>query len=273
MNKTNIRFLLCFILIASLSGCKKSEAPSTIKAAYVDPPIAVVFDNGERAFTEEEYSRALLRISGTTNNNIDSEDTTKTVDNPIVSASPADSQEDSVILSETPQETLKDITDHASIVATLSIALRTILNEYADGKYTADFGYDSGTINFYGVNATDQKVKELEDYLTNTAAEIGLPDYNIKINLLKEGEKTTGETNNPETSGDYNFNTYNNPENQNTTDKYVLNTNPDRMKIHYPSCNDVLKIKYPENYDTTNLSIAELKALGYTPCGHCNPHD
>lgn len=49
---------------------------------------------------------------------------------------------------------------------------------------------------------------------------------------------------------------------------YVLNTNT--MKFHYPDCRDVGRIK-PENrwdYHGTRESII---AMGYTPCGHCDP--
>ena len=66
--------------------------------------------------------------------------------------------------------------------------------------------------------------------------------------------------------GDSNFNTYDNASQQNTSDKYVLNT--DSKKIHHPSCNDVRKIA-PDNYQTTNSSLEELEAQGYTVCGHC----
>ena len=65
-----------------------------------------------------------------------------------------------------------------------------------------------------------------------------------------------------------NFNIYYNPDQQQTINNYVLNTNPDRMKIHYPSCNYVTQIA-PENYATSNLSVSELESLGYTTCGHC----
>ena len=65
-----------------------------------------------------------------------------------------------------------------------------------------------------------------------------------------------------------NFNTYYEPEQQRTTDAYVLNTST--KKIHYPTCRDVKKIA-PKNYDTTNESVAELENRGYSPCGHCNP--
>ena len=66
----------------------------------------------------------------------------------------------------------------------------------------------------------------------------------------------------------YNYDKYNNPDQQNTSDKWVLNTNPDRMKIHFPSCSDVPSIS-PENYSTSNLSLEELKSQGYSECGHC----
>lgn len=67
-------------------------------------------------------------------------------------------------------------------------------------------------------------------------------------------------------TGGSNFNTYDNPEQQQTEDAYVLNTS--RHKIHYPSCASVAKIA-PQNYATSNLSVAELEAQGYTTCGNC----
>jgi len=63
-----------------------------------------------------------------------------------------------------------------------------------------------------------------------------------------------------------NFNTYDNPEQQQTSNEWVLNTSS--KKIHYPSCRDVKRIK-PENYSTSNSSVDELKAQGYSTCGHC----
>lgn len=63
-----------------------------------------------------------------------------------------------------------------------------------------------------------------------------------------------------------NFNTYDNADQQQTTDTFVLNTSS--MKIHYPNCNDVKKIA-PQNYSTSNLSLTELINQGYSTCGHC----
>lgn len=59
-----------------------------------------------------------------------------------------------------------------------------------------------------------------------------------------------------------NFNTYDNPEQQNTAE-LVLNTNT--KKIHNPWCTSVAKIA-PKNFETTTLSVAELEAQGYVKC-------
>ena len=62
----------------------------------------------------------------------------------------------------------------------------------------------------------------------------------------------------------YNFDTYNNTEQQQTTASYVLNNSS--KKIHYPSCRSVPKIA-PQNYATSNQTVNELIAQGYTTCG------
>ena len=65
---------------------------------------------------------------------------------------------------------------------------------------------------------------------------------------------------------EYNFDTYNNTEQQQTTASYVLNNSS--KKIHYPSCRSVPKIA-PQNYATSNQTVNELIAQGYTTCGIC----
>jgi hypothetical protein len=63
-----------------------------------------------------------------------------------------------------------------------------------------------------------------------------------------------------------NFDTYNNTEQQNTTE-YVLNTSS--KKFHYASCSSVPKIA-PDNYATaTNRD--DIISQGYQPCKKCNP--
>lgn len=66
--------------------------------------------------------------------------------------------------------------------------------------------------------------------------------------------------------GDSNFNSYDNTDQQQTTDNYVLNTSS--LKIHHPDCSSVSKIA-PHNYATSSESITDLQAQGYTTCGIC----
>lgn len=57
---------------------------------------------------------------------------------------------------------------------------------------------------------------------------------------------------------------------QQAATNYVLNSNPDRMRFHYPDCRDVSKIA-AENYSTFNGTRDDVINQGYTPCGHCHP--
>ena len=67
--------------------------------------------------------------------------------------------------------------------------------------------------------------------------------------------------------GDSNFNIYDNPELQQTSASYVLNTKS--KKFHKPSCSDVAKMS-PNNYATAN-DRNDIINQGYEPCGHCHP--
>lgn len=66
--------------------------------------------------------------------------------------------------------------------------------------------------------------------------------------------------------GNNNFDTYDNTEQQQTADTYVLNNS--NKKIHYPSCSSVPKIA-PNNYATSSQTVEELIAQGYSTCGVC----
>ncbi len=81
-------------------------------------------------------------------------------------------------------------------------------------------------------------------------------------------KKPTSGSSDKETSGsgNSNFNTHDNPDQQETEDTWVLNTNS--KKIHYPSCSSVKKIA-PKNYSTSSKSLDTLKPKGYTTCGIC----
>ena len=52
----------------------------------------------------------------------------------------------------------------------------------------------------------------------------------------------------------------------NSTVTYILNTSS--HKIHKPTCKMADNIA-SDNYDTSNLSLEELKEQGYTTCGNC----
>lgn len=65
-----------------------------------------------------------------------------------------------------------------------------------------------------------------------------------------------------------NFDTYDNPEQQQTEATFVLNTNS--KKFHDPGCKSVKKIA-PKNYATSSSSASGLIAQGYSPCKNCHP--
>lgn len=65
-----------------------------------------------------------------------------------------------------------------------------------------------------------------------------------------------------------NFNTYDNPEQQQTNAAYVLNTST--MVFHVPSCRMVSRIS-PENYSTHNGTRNDVIGMGYSACGICTP--
>ncbi len=82
----------------------------------------------------------------------------------------------------------------------------------------------------------------------------------------KSTDTSKKETGTSSDTGHSNFNTYDNPEQQNTADTWVLNKRS--KKIHKPNCQSVAKIA-PKNYATSNESIEALKKKGYTTCGQC----
>ena len=106
-------------------------------------------------------------------------------------------------------------------------------------------------------------------------ATAGAPGVRVKICAMcgmelerDEYEYTTADSNTGGSGGGNNFNTYNNTDQQNTTDRYVLNT---RSRVfHLPSCRDVPRIS-PSNYSTTNRDRDDLTASGWRACGHCSP--
>ena len=83
---------------------------------------------------------------------------------------------------------------------------------------------------------------------------------------VTEDSPATDPADDQRTGGNSNFNIYDNKDQQNTKDTYVLNTSS--KKIHHPGCSSVPKIA-PHNYATSSDSLAELEAQGYEKCKRC----
>ncbi|MEY8386709.1 stalk domain-containing protein [Oscillospiraceae bacterium 38-13] len=98
--------------------------------------------------------------------------------------------------------------------------------------------------------------------IVNEPVDTGLPSTSGGGSGSEYGPGTPGWT-----GDENNFNTWNLPEQQNTTDRYVLNTKS--LKVHEPSCREVPKIA-PQNYLTSNADIETLFGQGYSYCGVCH---
>lgn len=91
-----------------------------------------------------------------------------------------------------------------------------------------------------------------------TTENTGVGDFAIGYNNSFSSNSDTNTENTPEIPD--------NESQQQTSESYVLNTST--MKIHKPSCSAAKKIA-PENYSTSDSSISELEAQGYSRCGIC----
>lgn len=277
-------FSILLIVSILLYGCdSRSVSKSTsVEPDYNnDPLIGVVMEDGTVAYTSEEYQQALLRIHGSANSanqeptNSDIAPETK----PILTS--IDVNNDAIKSIQTAAQspvgpvryegTIQETTDRTSSIAAISIALRTILSQYLGNEYEADFGYDGGVINIpRNKIKADADTHSVEKILEDAAKEAGLTDYHISINLVNgdiSGVPAINTGSGVHRGNADNFYLYDNPEQQNTLDSYVLNTNT--MKFHYPHCQWVPRIA-PEHYQTSN-DRGEIVAQGYEPCKACNP--
>lgn len=144
--------------------------------------------------------------------------------------------------------------------------LDVAVHEYIDGEeHDAKALFGGMLLKEYFVNPQTGGFEEIS--VSSSSPLIDQNESNIIYSYEIPVDNSSQVANISSSSGNAdNFNTYDSPEQQQTTDIFVLNTST--LKIHYPNCNDVLKIAL-ENYSTTNLSINELKLQGYTTCGHC----
>lgn len=191
---------------------------------------------------------------------------------------------DSVINDETGKWKISTMSDTADIT------------EYAVGYYQKLFSSDdevhaiinyatnttaslsmqqTGTLNisvYEHINEEEHDAANLFGGALLAEYEINVETGEIQTNYQEEpvvstalDTQTTQNTQVPQGNAD-NFNTYDNAEQQITTDSYVLNT--DSKVIHRPTCSDVSKIA-PQNYDTSSSILSDLIGQGYTVCGHC----
>ena len=163
--------------------------------------------------------------------------------------------------------------------------------QYAIENISADWNYNAlqkakdyqDTMNMSPDAIRDQLISEYGERFTLEEADYAVANIRTNNNTgsgsvlytvpVEQGNSTNNYiASNPvqatgsQGTNENNFNTYNNPEQQQTTASYVLNTST--LKIHISDCRDVPKIA-PENYSTSDLSIGELEGQGYTRCGHC----
>lgn len=161
--------------------------------------------------------------------------------------------------------------------------------QYAIDNLVADWNYNAlqtaknyqNTMNMLPDEIYEQLISEYGEKFTPSEADYAVSNLGISnasnsvlyAMPVEQGTSSTGFIADAPTqpvgtynSNENNFNTYNNPEQQQTSDMFVLNTST--FKFHRPTCNDVKKIA-PENYSTSNLSISELENQGYSTCGHC----
>ena len=128
---------------------------------------------------------------------------------------------------------------------------------------------------FSSVNSSTTKTAEANATTPDTSAPaVNVPTPEITETVVPEtpvqtldtaSANSTTNTNSAQGDGS-NFDTYNNAEQQNTTETWVLNTSS--KKIHHPSCKSVKKIA-PQNYSTSSESLDVLLSKGYDTCGNC----
>ncbi len=112
--------------------------------------------------------------------------------------------------------------------------------------------------------ADRESAKETDDPKSKTTDK----SSDSSIAVAPSPEQTPTTPSNSSAGNDDHFDTYDNPEQQQTDATYVLNNNT--MKFHYPSCKSVKKIS-PDNYGTSSANRDELISQGYEPCGNCKP--
>lgn len=259
------KILLAFISCIFLSACNETEQRETVAS---DPLIGVVFENGEKAYTSEEFAKIIVSGSVSSSNVPVSTyaELPKTEESPEI-AEPSRSTESfestNPLHEDDPNqseqtfdptytgETIQDITDKTSILAVYAISMRTILNEYLGNNYDANFGYDSGVINIPKDQVQGNiDVSLLEKKLNEAAEQSGLSGYHTTVNL------TDSDTANIPSSTLTGWD----------KTKYAINT--ESNIFHISTCSTLKNSADSLNIIPTSLSYEELSSQ-YDPCGVC----
>lgn len=182
-------------------------------------------------------------------------------------------------IEETTEVTLSPVPDNAKI-ETLSISDNSIADlKYEDGKAIISFKAEGSEELYFIANKKINSNTKIIKIIDSKAEAERIAQEQAEAERIAaeqaEAERIAAEQAEAERiaqeqaqNTSNNFNTYNNPDQQQTTNTYVLNTGT--MKFHYPGCSDVAKIA-PQNYATLDGTRDNAISQGYSPCGHCNP--
>lgn len=164
------------------------------------------------------------------------------------------------------QTTTEPVAPSGEAMDNFMASISSTLNSKYSGQYGISRDDEAVTINIWGHNPKSEDVIAYSDSLSDfdkyAHLRVNVLDKNDLNNVIASYYDRRLLFENKE----YNFDKYDNINQQNTTDSYVLNTKS--MIYHLPSCRMVSKIS-PENYSTSNLSDSELRSQNYSACGIC----
>ena len=148
--------------------------------------------------------------------------------------------------------------------ASAQTSVRTI-SESAIATYDSKQSNDTAPTNDYS---------DAESLIVPVVTEPGYDDEVVDRVLAVEQDYTYDDDYSSDTIDNRgnasNFDTWYIPENSETNESYVLNTNT--HKVHYPDCRDVPKIA-PQNYEPWSGNLKDFLSANpeYSACKHCNP--
>lgn len=235
--------ILTFIILISLTGCRSKSTPKLTSYSTTDPVIGVVLTaTGDTVYSIEDYEkskRALIQANS---------DVNKSEYATVQDSSGYNSAEDisNTPIQQDPYSNVPSSLDSPSI-------------DPMEPQTESSLPYSTSIDEDVAFNESSEQAISLStnDAIEDSSTIKSIDD--VPIQDSSNGVKHRGNVDN--------FYTYDIPEQQNTTEQYVCNTNT--MKFHIPTCEWVKRIK-PEHYLPLS-DRAEIIALNYIPCKVCNP--